>query len=236
MKILTDDRERQVQAREQAAADLAAVNAENVALHEQLLARAQERGVAEERARLSREIHDTVAQGLVGVITQLESVPDDLPPPVGQRIDRAEMAAKDCLTEARRAVRALAPRQLRDGMLTDAVRDLAAAGAPDLEIELVTSGAAAGTDHDAVALRVVQESVSNARRHSRSYRVTITLSWLPDALLVDVCDDGIGFDPDRVTAGHGLSGMAVRVRRAGGRLAVESVPGHGTTVSAVLPR
>ena len=82
---------------------------------------------------------------------------------------------------------------------------------------------------------MVQESLANVSRHAAATSVTLTLSWLGDEL-VDVRDDGIGFDPAAVVRGRGLDGMGERLSAAGGRLVIESRPGDGTTVVAVLPR
>lgn len=83
---------------------------------------------------------------------------------------------------------------------------------------------------------MVQEALANAARHSGATAVTVTLSWLPEELIVDVRDDGVGFCPETVRRGRGLDGMAERLAAAGGRLDIESRPGGGTTVVAGLPR
>ena len=88
MMRITVGREREVEARERAVDALARAHEENLALQDQLLQQAHETGIAEERARLSRELHDTVAQGLVGVIRQLENLPSDLEPTARQRVER----------------------------------------------------------------------------------------------------------------------------------------------------
>ncbi|MBP8919669.1 MAG: hypothetical protein KBG85_08190 [Micropruina sp.] len=230
--------EREVDARARAVEALARAHEENLALHDQLMRQAHDSGIADERARLSRELHDTVAQGLVGVIRQLENLPGDLQPSVRDRIDRAERAARDCLTEARRAVRALAPRQLEDSDLADAVRaevenwSLTHGVVAQVRVE----GEPADGPGDDVVLRVVQEALANVSRHADARTVTVTLTWLAGELHVDVRDDGIGFDPEAVVRGHGLDGMTERLHAAGGRLEIESRPGDGTTVAATLPR
>ena len=109
MLTLSRVRERQVRIREETAERLAKANAANLVLHEELMAQARQMGIDQERARLSREIHDTVAQGLIGVIRQLEALPSSLDDLTRERVRRAEQVARDCLTEARRAVQALAP-------------------------------------------------------------------------------------------------------------------------------
>lgn len=231
-------REREVAARERAVAELAEAHRQNLELQQQLLRRAHAQGTAEERARLSRELHDTVAQGLVGVIRQLETLPADLPDQVRGRIDRAEAAARGCLTDARRAVRALGPQQLEDATLIDAVSTVVENWSltHDIPAEVRLDGIPRDGATDDVALRVVQEALSNVARHAGAASVTVTLSWLVDQLIVDVRDDGTGFDPLAVTRGRGLDGMAERLRAASGRLEVESSPGEGSTVVAVMPR
>jgi signal transduction histidine kinase len=231
-------REAEIEAREVAVAALAQAHEENLVLQSQLLQQAHETGIAEERARLSRELHDTVAQGLVGVIRQLENLPDDLAPPAQRLVERAEQTARDCLTETRRALQALGPRQLQDAELVEAVEHV-------VENWSATHGIAArvrfdGTPEpgasDDVVLRVVQEALANVARHAAADRVTVTLSWLSQELIVDVRDDGVGFDPRAVVRGHGLDGMAGRLAAARGRLVLESRPGEGTSVVAVVPR
>lgn len=90
-------------------------------------------------------------------------------------------------------------------------------------------------------LRIAQEALANVRKHAHAHRVRLTLSYLDDATLLDVRDDGIGFDPaaparDGPGGGFGLTGMRERLAACGGTLTVESAPGQGTTVAAALPR
>jgi signal transduction histidine kinase len=231
-------REEHAEERERAAAELAEAHRENLVLHEQLLEQARAAGVAQERARLSREIHDTVAQGLVGVIRQLEALPAELGQGARPGIERAEHAARDCLSEARRAVRALAPRQLDEDDLAGALQGLvegwsAAQGTP---AELVVVGTPTAGEGDDAVLRIAQESLANVARHARASSVTVTLSALPDSLLLDIADDGIGFDLGTAVPGRGLAGMRERLAEIGGRLVVESEPGRGTTIAVEVPR
>jgi signal transduction histidine kinase len=231
-------REEHADEQERVAAELAEAHRENLALHDQLLEQARSAGVAQERARLSREIHDTVAQGLVGVIRQLEVLPDNLGHHARPGIERAEHAARECLSEARRAVRALAPRQLDEGDLASALRGLIAhwSASEATPVELVVVGTPVDGDGDDVALRITQETLANVARHARASSVTVTLSWLPGTLLLDVADDGVGFDPGTMVRGRGLAGMRERCAEAGGRLIVESEPGQGTAIAAQVPR
>ncbi|MFI6575039.1 sensor histidine kinase [Nocardiopsis sp. NPDC050513] len=242
---LEQAREKEMRRRERVAEELAAAHRGNLRLHQQLLDQARETGVSLERARLSREIHDTVAQGLVAVIRQLQAIPDtELGGVARQRLELAEASAHTCLDEARRAVVALAPRQLRSQGLCDAVREELElwSARTGLRSELVVDGSPGpAAEHDHVVLRVVQESLSNVARHAGDCQVTVSLSWLPEMVMVDVYDDGVGFDHDRLVKApdgqrHGLAGMAARVAEVAGQWSVESRSGEGCTVSAVVPR
>ncbi|MGD7706473.1 histidine kinase [Microlunatus sp. Y2014] len=231
-------REREVKAREDAVEELLRVTEENASLQHQLLEQARTTGISEERARLSREIHDTVAQGLVGVIRQLEALPDTLDGPAQDRVARAETAARECLVEARRAVHAMAPQQLRDAGLVEAVGELAASWSRThrVVIEFDADSAPTHFDHGPVLLRVVQEALANVARHAAADTVTVVLDGSADLETVTVTDDGRGFDRTIAVPGHGLRGMAERVEALGGHLDITSAPGRGTTITATVPR
>lgn len=224
-------------------AQLLAEQRKSQALQRDLLSRARLDGITAERGRLARELHDTVAQGLVAVVTQLESIPrDSLPAQASERVENAKSLARQGLDEARRAVYALRPIALDQLDLTDAVAALVEAARVEtgLDTELRVDGEPRATAHDAALVRIVQEALSNIRRHSAAQRVTVTLTYLDDELLLDIRDDGKGFDPaaaghPNVDGGHGLPGMAERMALAGGRFTVESEPGAGCVVSAAVP-
>ena len=236
MLTLSRERERQVRIREEAAERLAKANAANLALHEELMTQARQMGIDQERARLSREIHDTVAQGLIGVIRQLEALPSSLDDPAQERVRRAEQVARDCLTEARRAVQALAPRQLDDDPLADALHEIVRGWGRMNRIvtELDADDAPATSPHDGVLVRVAQESLANIARHSDASQVWVRLDGTPAGPRIRITDDGVGFTPV-FAAGHGLSGMRDRLTEIGGSLRVDSAPGKGCTVTAVVP-
>lgn len=202
----------------------------------ELDAAARETGVLEERQRLAREIHDTVAQGLISVITQLEGARDGGDP---RRVDRALQGARDTLREARRAVRALRPAELDDAELPDALARVAERwrGETGIAAHLQVTGEAIALHPDAelALIRVAQEALANARRHAEAREVTLTLSYMDDLVVLDTRDDGRGFDPTAVPAGLGLLGTRERLASLGGRVEVESAPGEGTTVVASVP-
>lgn len=235
---LTRQREREVAAREHATEELAQAYRDNAALQDRLVDQARAAGVAQERSRLSREIHDTVAQGLVAVIRQLEALPAELGGEVGDRVARAEESARECLMEARRAVDALGPHQLHDGGLVEALGDLVRTWARTNRIvtEFDADSAPAEIVHDHVLLRVAQEGLANVARHARAQTVRLRLTGSDREETLELTDDGAGFDPDLVSRGRGLDGMAERLSHVGGSLDIRSCPGGGTTITATVPR
>ncbi|MEV7280954.1 sensor histidine kinase [Streptomyces sp. NPDC093111] len=218
---------------------------ENAALQAQLLVQAREAGVADERRRLAAEIHDTIAQGLAGVIAQLQAVGATTDPGLAQvRLRRAADLARHSLGEARRSVQNLSPVALEHDALPDALRKTVADWSERTGI--TTRFTVTGTEHPvhdeiaATLLRIAQEALANAERHSGAARAGVTLSYMGDELTLDVRDDGHGFDPAAVparhrTGGFGLHGMRARAERLAGSLALETEPGHGTAISARVP-
>jgi signal transduction histidine kinase len=223
--------------------------AENEALHAQLLASAREAGVRAERERLAREIHDTVAQGLAGIITQLQAADDDGPTGANwqRHVDTATQLARESLSEARRSVQALGPEALETSRLPEALASMAERWSRSHEV--VTDVTVTGTTEplrpeiEVTLLRTAQEALTNAAKHADAKRVGITLSYMGDVVTLDVRDDGVGFDPENVAAadagdrlsGFGLMAMRQRVEGMAGTLEVESEPGGGTAVSASVP-
>ncbi|MEU8762198.1 sensor histidine kinase [Streptomyces sp. NPDC048659] len=241
-------------ARERAATieELARANArleealeENAALQAQLLVQAREAGVADERRRLAAEIHDTIAQGLAGVITQLQAVGATTDPAQAEiRLRRAADLARHSLGEARRSVQNLSPVALAHAGLPDALRGTVADWAERTGVDARFT--VTGTEHPvheeiaATLLRIAQEALANAEKHSGATRAGVTLSYMGDEITLDVRDDGRGFDPAALparhrTGGFGLAGMRARAERLAGALTLEAEPGMGTAVSARVP-
>ena len=224
---------------------------ENAGLHAQLLVQAKEAGIIEERQRLAGEIHDTLAQGLTGIVTQLEAARQARHDEAewGRHLDLAAALARSNLTEARRSVRALRPEQLEQATLPEAIGALARSwsehSAVPAEVETAGIHSPAGPDVEAALFRVAQEALSNIAKHAGASRVHLTLTYLDDTLLLDVADDGVGFTPnDRAGtggngsgngSGFGLAGMRRRLERLSGTLNLESAPGDGTIVNATVP-
>ncbi|MET7775761.1 sensor histidine kinase [Streptomyces mirabilis] len=218
---------------------------ENAALHAQLVVQAREAGVADERRRLAAEIHDTIAQGLTGIIAQLQVVAGATDLTTARiHLERASGLARHSLGEARRSVHNLAPVALADDGLPEALKKTVAEWAErtGIRAEFTVTGTAEQLHEEIAAtlLRIVQEALSNAARHAHATRLGVTLSFLGDEVILDIRDDGQGFDPlalpERTRAGgFGLDGMRARAERVAGTLTVEAEPGHGTAVSAHVP-
>lgn len=237
MGHLAQQREDDILRREEAVLALEAEQRRTASLQQQLLDQARDAGILDERARLSREIHDTVAQGLIAIITQLEAIGDEDDAASWQpRVRRASGVARDSLAEARRAIHALGSPALETASVPDALQTVVRRWSEASEIDgfVVVEGQARPTRSDETLLRVVQEGLANAARHSGAHRVAVTLTYADDVRL-DVRDDGCGFDLSAVRPGTGLIGMRARVQEAGGTLVLESEPGEGCAISVAVP-
>ncbi|MEV7087958.1 sensor histidine kinase [Streptomyces sp. NPDC093085] len=235
---------------ERANARLEQALAENAALQAQLLLQAREAGVADERRRLAAEIHDTIAQGLTGIIAQLQVVTVTADPALARvHLDRAARLARQSLGEARRSVQNLGPAELEHDALPTALCRTVAAWAERTGVRAACT--VTGTEEplheevEATLLRIAQEALANAERHARARRVGVTLSYMGDEITLDIRDDGRGFDPlfppprpgggGPAAGGFGVPGMRARAERLAGTVTVESAPGEGTAVSARVP-
>ncbi|MET8125165.1 sensor histidine kinase [Streptomyces sp. NPDC005065] len=232
---------------ESANARLEQALAENAGLHAQLLVQAREAGVADERSRLAAEIHDTIAQGLTGIIAQLQvvtSTAESDPATARVHLDRAAALARHSLGEARRSVSNLVPAALAHDNLPEALGKTVASWAErtGVRAECTVTGTAEPL-HDEVGatlLRIAEEALANVGRHSGATRVGVTLSFMGDEVTLDVRDDGCGFDPVAVppyrgSDGFGLGGMRARAERMAGAVVVESEPGNGAAVCVRVP-
>ncbi|MGW0806958.1 sensor histidine kinase [Nonomuraea sp. NPDC002799] len=219
---------------------LRAAMAENADLHARLLDQARHAGVLGERHRMAGEIHDTVAQDLVALISQLDAARRASPVVGGRRhLDLAAELARRSLAEARRSVRALGPEPLEDARLPEAISRMAGSwsrtSGVHLTLEITGTPVTLAAEVEATLFRVAQEALANVAKHARATRTGLTLSYTGETILLDIRDDGAGFSPQTPTDGFGLDGMRQRVRGAGGTLTIESAPGHGTAVAAALP-
>jgi signal transduction histidine kinase len=221
---------------------LARLGEENAELQGRLLAAARETGVAGERGRMAREIHDTVAQGLAGIVTQLEAAEEaaDDADAVRRRLAVARSLARESLTEVRRSLDELRPGPLAESRLPEALSALVSgwSAAHEVPATLTVTGTARllHPEVEVTLFRAVQEALANVARHARAGKTGVTLSYMEDVVVADVRDDGAGFDPSEAGgARFGLTAMRQRVVRLAGNVEVESAPGHGTAVSVTVP-
>lgn len=196
----------------------------------------ERRGKLEERERFSREVHDTLAQGLSSIHLLLGAAEGHLgarPEQAGALIIQARKVAASNLVEARRLVRSLGPADLAERSLPEALNRLASrVASPTTVFRVDGDPRALPGGHDVALLRVAQEAISNAVRHSGAERIAVTLSYLDHEVALDVVDDGTGLAAEN--GGFGLGSMRTRVAELGGSFALESSPGHGTAVAARL--
>src|SRR2546425_754261 len=203
----------------------------------------------EERNRLAREIHDTLAQGLAAITLQLETA-DALaasrPERAHEAIRRALSLARSNLEEARRSVMDLRAAPLQNRTLPEALAALAQHSCTDPTVDVQYSYSPAPAFPTLPArleegiYRIAQEALTNACKHARAQHIDVTLTVEDQYLHFVVQDDGCGFDPDKVTGigseGHfGLTGMAERVKLLGGSICISSEPGAGTCIAVGVP-
>ena len=202
--------------------------------------------VLEERARLAREIHDTLAQGFVGISSQLDAVAMAMTEdasPARKYLDMARRMARHSLTEARRSVMDLRSSVLEGQDLASALESgtklWTAGSGVQLEVEASGEPGDLPQEYEQHLLRIAQEAVTNALKHAGAKRIFIRLHREPKKLYLRIKDDGRGFEQKDVfstVGGHfGLLGMRERAERLGGELHLASHPGEGTEVEVMVP-
>lgn len=205
---------------------------------------AERLAVSQERNRLARELHDTLAHSLSALIVQLEAVGavwDTQPATARRLVERALALAREGLSEARRSLQALRAHPLEEVGLVVAVSNLARATAAraNLALDLVMPTEVSGLtpDQEDCLYRVAQEALTNVERHARATAIRVALAQADGALTLTIADNGQGFAGDAVEAGRfGVQGMRERAAALGGALAVDSPAGGGTTVQLTLAR
>ncbi len=202
--------------------------------------------VLSERVRLSRELHDTLLQSLVGVALEFDAVSKALessPTTARERVIKIREQVEEYIREARRSIWSLRSPALETGDIIDALRDSAARALAghDIAFTFEEHGErrrlSSNVEHQ--LLRIGQEAMLNAVRHSGATAIAMRLRFAPGTVSLTVSDNGQGFDAARVAEGttdhYGLTTMRERAQQAGGRLTITSTPPRGTTVEAVVP-
>lgn len=233
---------RQSLARERAQTLLLELELANRQLRE-YAAQVEDLTIAAERQRMARELHDTLSQGLAGLILQLEAVDAHL---AGNRPERARTIVRETMDQARSTL--ADARRAIDDLRQPGVLDLETASRREAELFTTATGipcflelAVPESLPDQVMetiTRAIAEALTNIARHAQAKhaKMRIGITEIENELEIEIADDGIGFNPDKVEAGHyGLLGMHERVRLAGGRLEVRSGAGEGTQVVIRFP-
>jgi signal transduction histidine kinase len=209
----------------------------------QFAEQSQHAAVLEERNRMARDIHDTLAQGLTGVIVQLQAAEDatskGYKKDAANHLQSAHDLARAGLNEARRSVRALRPQVLEEATFWEA-------------LQTVVKNATAGTGLHAEfhrrgkvrelaplvqenLLHIGQEALTNALRYAQATRFEARLSFHATEVHLELHDNGVGFKTNGHHDGFGLTGMQERVTQMGGVLSVMSARGKGTKIVVASP-
>lgn len=218
---------------------------ELTAAQDQLAAQHRDAGVASERERLSREIHDTIAQSLTSLVLLAQRTRaelDQLPGETEAAIDSVELiesTARDALTETRSLVAVLAPLPALESGLADVLRRLGARFEREtgVRVTIAIDVSAVPRDLEVVLLRCVQEGLANVRKHADAAAVSIRLDEQHGGLRLHLSDDGrgIGEQAERSSGGFGLAGMRDRLAMVGGTLTVDRAHTGGTTLLVTIP-
>jgi signal transduction histidine kinase len=199
-----------------------------------------------ERARLSREIHDTLLQSLVGVALQVDAVSAGLEPSAAssrEQLVRIRRQVEQYIRDARQSVHDLRSPHLESRDLAAALREFGRSALGTANIRLTVTSTGAKSEYppriENQLLRVGQEAIINAVRHAGASRIRVDLEGGAESVILSISDDGHGFDYERTLAqGHdhyGLSTMRERAEELGGSLRITTATGQGTTVTAVVP-
>ena len=227
-----------------------------------MVAQSRETAVLQERQRMAREIHDTLAQGFTSIVMHLEAAEQSLPTDVQtvqHHLDQARDAARMSLGQARRVVDDLRPEVLESAPLHEAIERVVTTWERQSGITAVfeTIGLIENLhpELEVTFLRGAQESLANVRKHAQATEVQVTLSYLKDVVILDVADNGVGMseeiDPHGEKreerrekrdefgvysdGGFGLVAMNERVADLGGEVTIDSEPNEGTTVAISIP-
>lgn len=242
LELVRDGRERR-----RLIASLVAAQEETAQLQDELIRSQRETGAGLERTRVSRDIHDTVAQSFSSISMLARSAHGAEPTRQAESLAQIEQLAREGLVDARRIVTAMTPAELEGSALGDALRRMLTRMQEETgirtDLHIDDSIPALPMAIEVALLRTTQSALANVRAHAGASRVVVTMADADDTVRLDIVDDGVGFDatrwntkqPLRDEGGYGLRAMRARLRELGGDLDVESAPGEGTALSASAP-
>lgn len=233
--------------RERLVVSLTAAQHEMAELQDELALTQRHSGAIAERTRLSRDIHDTVAQGLSSIrLLAHAGIATTQDEAASRTLGQVERLAQDSLADVRRIVAALAPSELEDNALAQALQQMLTRAHDEtgiaIESRVDDSLPLIPNEAEVALLRTAQSALANVRLHSGASKVVLSLIDAGDSVRLDIIDDGSGFDleswestPGTSSTGYGLRFMQARLRELGGGLDIETAPGEGTAISAHLP-
>jgi signal transduction histidine kinase len=228
-------------------AEQVALSLENLKLLEQ----AHQLGVSQERQRLAAEIHDSLTQGFISIVTHLEVAeakleqhPEELRADLQGLLNQSRQTARDNLSAARQMTWALRPDLQQVVPLAESLAKLTEnwAGVNGTPVDFSSSGNARQLhpDVETALIRTTREALNNIQKHAQATQVTVTLTYMDTLVALDVQDNGRGCDPASLEqrssgSGFGLKSIREQVEQFGGELTIEGVPGKGCTVAIALP-
>ncbi len=232
--------------RERLLASLTRAQAETAELQDELALAQRHSGAIAERTRISRDIHDTIAQALSSIrLLAHAGAGRTEDPDAARTLEQVETLAGDSLADVRRIVAALAPAELEDDALASALQRMLDRIRDETglqgELHVDDSMPILPTEVEVALLRTAQSALANVRLHARASRVVMSLIDTDDTVRLDILDDGTGFDQPAweqdadAGSSYGLRFMRARLRELGGGLDIESTPGEGTALSIHLP-
>jgi signal transduction histidine kinase len=231
---------------DQALIELLAAHASIAITNARLYEQSRELSILSERNRLALELHDVVSQKLFSVMLTAEAAATQMDRDLvaaRAQLERLRELAGEALEELRSLILGLRPPELeRDGLagtLRKEVEMVARTHGTDVQLQIDPGFSSDGAQCELAALRIAHEALHNAVRHANAAHVTVRLAGDPGKLVIEVSDDGVGFDPQAtdVRSRHlGLISMEERARESHGRLKIRSAPGQGTTIHVELAR
>ncbi|MBI4789105.1 MAG: sensor histidine kinase [Chloroflexi bacterium] len=210
---------------------------------QQFAATTEQLAISRERNRVARDLHDTLAHTLTGLVVQLQAARSLLPRSSDQAqsaIQRAEQTARDGLNETRLAIRDLRSSPVAAlglvGALKQEINTFEQESAAAIQFDVSANFPPLNAAQEETLFRVAQEALRNVERHAQAQHVRVELQCDGNAVVLSIVDDGIGFDPEGLSSNHfGLIGIRERVSLIGGEVRVTSAPNQGTKINFQLP-